>query len=59
MQRDILAFSLIRRTEKCDPADRKRWPDQHEWLFRELQNFHKVFAARIKQLNVEDFDIDK
>lgn len=47
------------RWEKCDPADRKRWPDQHEWLFRELQNFHKVFAARIKQLIVEDFAIDK
>ena len=45
-------------SKKWDPADRESWPDQHEWLFRELQNFHKVFAARIKQLNVEDFDID-
>ena len=47
------------RWEKCDPTDRESWPNQHAWLFRELQNFHKVFAARIKQLNVDEFDIDK
>ena len=32
--------------------DRSQWPQQHEWLRGNLELFHKVFAPRIKQLDL-------
>jgi hypothetical protein len=34
----------------CDLGDRGDWPRQHDWLFENLQVFHRVFAPRIKHL---------
>lgn len=30
--------------------DRSKWPEYHEWLLNQLENLHKTFAKRVKQL---------
>lgn len=34
-----------------DPEDRRDWPRQHEWLAKRLNDFHRVFASRVRQLD--------
>jgi hypothetical protein len=34
-----------------DPEDQADWPRQHEWLATRLNQFHRVFAPRVKALN--------
>ncbi len=36
--------------QEADPADRKDWPNQHDWLREELEAFHDAFASRIAEL---------
>jgi hypothetical protein len=33
-----------------DPADKKDWPRQHEWLAKRLNDMHRVFAPRVRAL---------
>ncbi|MCG8544044.1 MAG: DUF4268 domain-containing protein, partial [Alphaproteobacteria bacterium] len=43
----------------CDanPDDRNDWERQHAWLTRTLNEFHSVFARRVKALpNLNDAD---
>ena len=42
------------RKRDVDPTDRNDWPSQHEWLIEKLEAFHRTFAPRIKELNVEE-----
>lgn len=35
-----------------DPEDKADWPRQHEWLASRLNDLHKVFSARIRNLNL-------
>ena len=35
-----------------DITDRAAWPEPHEWIVEKLEAFHKVFASRIKVLDV-------
>ena len=47
--------SHVKRTwHDCDPMDRAQWPKQHEWLYEQLQLFHKLFAKRVRQIDLED-----
>lgn len=39
-----------------DPTNQNDWPTQHEWLKEKLELFHKVFAQRIKKLNLNEND---
>jgi Domain of unknown function (DUF4268) len=39
----------------ADFADRDRWTDYHQWLCLYLEQFHEVFADRIKHLNANDY----
>jgi hypothetical protein len=39
--------------EDFDPTDRERWPEQHEWIYRNLQLFHRAFAQRVRDLGEE------
>lgn len=32
--------------------DHSQWPEQHEWLRENLEKFHRVFAPRVKQLDL-------
>ena len=41
--------------KNVDPTDRSTWLEQHEWLTRQLENFHRVLSQKIKQLDVTDY----
>lgn len=41
--------------DKVDPIDKNDWPNQHNWLKTKLELFHKIFAQRIKKLNLNDY----
>jgi len=43
------------RRHNCDPSSKANWPEQHDWLYENLQAFHKAFSRSIKQLNAEDY----
>lgn len=34
--------------------DRSQWPDQHDWLATNLNTMHRVFASRIRELDVDE-----
>jgi hypothetical protein len=36
-----------------DPEDKADWPRQHAWLARRLNDMHRVFAQRVKALDVD------
>lgn len=40
-----------------DFTDRAQWPQQHEWLRSNLETFHRVFAPRVKQLDLSKVEI--
>ena len=43
-----------------NPADETDWPNQHEWLATNLENFNKVFRPRIVALNAgEDINTEE
>ena len=35
---------------KVDPGDESDWPDQHNWMAQSLNDLHRVFAQRVKNL---------
>ncbi|MEC9344629.1 MAG: DUF4268 domain-containing protein [Pseudomonadota bacterium] len=41
-----------------DPEDRADWPRQHEWMAKWLNSFHRVFASRVKELDLDDWRND-
>lgn len=40
----------------CDPTDKANWPQQHEWLWRHLEEFYRVFHERVKRLDASDYE---
>ncbi len=40
----------IRRT--VDLLDRNKWSEQHQWLTKHLEDLHRAFSARIRQLTL-------
>ena len=36
----------------ADPADRADWPRQHEWFAKRLNEMHRVFAPRVRGLEI-------
>ena len=41
-----------------DPGDESDWPRQHKWFASTLNEFHRVFVHRIRELNPDDWDSD-
>ena len=37
-----------------DPEDERDWPRQHEWLTAKINDFHRVFLDRVRDLAPED-----
>lgn len=37
-----------------DPTDTADWPEQHAWLAKHLNDLHRVFAPRLRMLDVEE-----
>ncbi|WP_375157685.1 DUF4268 domain-containing protein [Bradyrhizobium sp. RDT46] len=40
--------------DDVDPADATAWPSQHTWLSTKLNELHRVFASRVKVLQVDE-----
>lgn len=43
----------------ADPTDRSAWAQQHEWLTKQLETFHRVLSKRIKDLDAADYKPEK
>ena len=39
--------------DDADPQDEKDWPRQHEWLAKHLNDLHRVFANRVRDLDAD------
>ena len=39
-----------------NPNDESDWPRQHEWLATRLNELHRVFWPRIRNLNLDDLE---
>lgn len=50
------ASRIARYLHDVDPEDETDWQRQHEWLAKGLNDFHRVFANRVRQLNAGDWD---
>ena len=35
---------------EVDPANESEWPDQHRWMAKSLNDMHRVFAQRVRDL---------
>lgn len=42
----------------ADPEDREEWTRQHDWLAQRLNDMHRVFARRVRELDAEDWRPD-
>ena len=42
--------------DHVDPDDESDWPRQHEWLTKQINEMHRVFAPRIKKLNLDELE---
>jgi hypothetical protein len=42
-----------------DPDDEAGWPCQHEWLANKVNDFHRVFAPRIRDLDASQMPNDQ
>lgn len=41
-----------------DPKDEADWPRQHEWLAARLNEMHRIFAPRVRTLNLDTRQFD-
>lgn len=41
--------------DNVNPEDREDWPRQHQWLAEKLNDLHRVFYTRVKQLYADDW----
>jgi hypothetical protein len=42
------------RREDVDPTNRDDWPSQHAWMAEKLEAFHRAFAPRIRDIDLEE-----
>ena len=42
--------------DDVDPGDKDDWANQHQWFASKLNDLHRVFARRIRELNPDDRD---
>lgn len=42
-----------------DPEDEQDWPRQHEWLAAKINDFYRVFLARVRDLDAETWQQDR
>lgn len=41
--------------DDVDPENESDWPRQHEWLTAQLNDMHRVFAPRIREVDADDW----
>ncbi|MBE9178011.1 DUF4268 domain-containing protein [Oculatella sp. LEGE 06141] len=54
-QTDANDCSIYRVLPDVDPTDQERWTEYYPWLCSYLEQFHEVFAERIKHINANDY----
>lgn len=37
-----------------DPSNEQEWPQQHQWLAKHINDFHRVFAPRVADLELDE-----
>jgi hypothetical protein len=42
-----------------DPEDEEDWPRQHDWLAAKINDFHRVFLGRVRDLDAETWQQDR
>lgn len=42
-----------------DPEDERDWPRQHDWLAAKVNDFHRVFLDRVRELNADDWQQER
>jgi hypothetical protein len=47
---------IFMRNQNMNPNNRDSWQGQHEWMLKGLENFREVFGARIKSMDVGDWE---
>ena len=47
---DNLYSRIVDYNRGVDPTDRQDWPYQHQWLAERLNNMHRVFVDRVRNL---------
>lgn len=56
---DNIASSIYLHERNMNPLVKEQWPEQHAWLYEKLEAFKKIFAPRVKKLNVSDYVVDE
>ncbi|HEY9644001.1 MAG TPA: DUF4268 domain-containing protein [Coleofasciculaceae cyanobacterium] len=54
-QTDDLGYSIACVLAEADLAEREQWTAYYQWLCAYLEQFHEVFADRVKRLNANDY----
>jgi hypothetical protein len=42
-----------------DPEDERDWPRQHEWLAAKVNDFHRVFLNRVRDLDADEWQKER
>ncbi len=50
---DLRDSRIVAYLNDVDPTDRQDWPCQHEWLATHLNDLHRVFADRVRNLGTD------
>ncbi|MDE3262269.1 MAG: DUF4268 domain-containing protein [Acidobacteriota bacterium] len=45
---------IVIHLDNVDPDDESDWPRQHQWLAKQINELHRIFAPRIKRLNLDE-----
>lgn len=53
---DRIASRVAIYLNDVDLENRKDWQRQHQWLATQLNEMHRVFSLRVKNLNIDDLD---
>lgn len=49
------ACRIVYYLNDVDPSDQNRWPKYRRWIINNLENFHRVFRPRIRELEADNF----
>lgn len=42
-----------------DPEDERDWPRQHEWLAAKVNDFHRAFLNRVRELDADEWQKER
>jgi len=42
---------------KDNPTDKRKWPEQHEWIKNTVETFHRLLSPIVKQLDASEYRV--